>query len=179
MVGLWVGAIALIVAWAALPAASLESGNWGGLPPWQRLLAEAVAALGGFVAGAAIASRVAWLRRLFTPRRQMRDEVAARARTVFFDRRVHHTAGASGLLVYVSLYERMAILLADQSILDKVGQGSLDAWCAALTAALREGHPADAIAKAIALAGEKLGQVLPRATADVNELPDALVLLDG
>ena len=84
----------------------------------------------GFVLGAALASHVGWLRLLFTPRRQMRDEVAARARAVFFDSRVHHTAGDTGLLIYVSLYERMAAVLADQSIMDKLGQAALDELCA-------------------------------------------------
>ena len=79
----------------------------------------------------------------------MRDEVAARARAVFFDSRVHHTAGNTGLLIYVSLYERMAAVLADQSIVDKLGQDALDELCAALTKKLRDLHPADAICQTI------------------------------
>ena len=72
--------------------------------------------------------------------RKMRDEVAARARAVFFDGRVHHTAGATGLLVYVSLYERMAAVLADQSVLDRLGQDAVDELCGVLTAGLQEVH---------------------------------------
>jgi putative membrane protein len=178
IVGLWLGIIGLIVAWWVLPVAATESGSWGGMPEWERLLIVVVAAVAGFVIGAVLASHVGWLRLLFTPRRQMRDEVTARARAVFFDSRVHHTTGNTGLLVYVSLYERMAAVLADQSIMDKLGQDVLDELCAALTRNLRELHPADAISQTISVAGEKLAPVLPRAEDDVNERSDSLILLD-
>ncbi len=178
IVGLWLAMIGLIAVWILLPTAEAESGSWGGMPPWVKLVVMVAAAVAGFVLGAVIASRVGWLRRLFTPRQQMRDEVAARARTVFFDGRVHHTAGATGLLVYVSLYEHMAAVLADQSILDKLGQDAVDELCGVLTASLHEAHPAEAICRTVNVAGEKLAAVLPRADDDVNELPDALLTLD-
>ena len=108
----------------------------------------------------------------------MHDEVAARARAVFFDSRVHHTTGNTGLLVYVSLYERMAAILADESIMDKLGQNGLDELCAALSGKLRNLHPADAICQTIAAAGEKLAPLLPRGENDVNQISDALVILD-
>ena len=63
-------------------------------------------------------------------------------------------------------------------IVDKLGQPALDEWCAALTGKLRALHPADALCQTIQLAGEKLAPVLPHAADDVNELSDALVILD-
>ena len=178
IVGLWLAMIAVIAGWLLLPPAETESGNWGGIPEWGRLLIVVAGAVVAFVVGATLASRIGWLRLLFTPKRQMRDEVAARARGVFFDSRVHHTAGATGLLVYVSLYERMAAVLADQSVVDKLGQDAIDELCAVLTGELRDVHPAEAVCRTIAAAGEKLAPVLPRAENDVNELPDVLVILD-
>jgi putative membrane protein len=178
MVGLWLGVLGLIAAWWLLPAASTESGNWAGMPEWQRVLLMAAATIVGFVLGAAVASYVGWLRLLFIPRRQLRDEVAARARTVFFDSRVHYTAGHTGLLIYVSLYERTAAILADQNVLDKLGQATLDALCATLTTSLRNSQPTDAICQTIRAAGDKLATILPRAENDINERPDSLVLLD-
>ncbi|MGA2620579.1 MAG: hypothetical protein ABSF26_23400 [Thermoguttaceae bacterium] len=178
MVGLGLGLIALVAAWWLLPLEPAESGSWGGMPQWERLLIMVVAAVAGFVMGAAAARHVGWLRLLFTPRRQMRDEVAERARAVFFDSRVHHTTGNTGLLVYVSLYERMAAILADESIMDKLGQNGLDELCAALSGKLRNLHPADAICQTIAAAGEKLAPLLPRGENDVNQISDALVILD-
>jgi putative membrane protein len=178
IVGLWLGILCLIAAWWVLPVASTESGDWGGMPEWQRLLVMVVATVAGFVVGAVVASHVRWLRLLFTPRRQMRDEVAARARAVFFDSRVHHTSGRTGLLIYVSLYERMAAVLADEIVLGKLGQGALDALCATLTGSLRDLPPTDAMCQTIRVVGDALAPVLPRADDDVNERSDSLILLD-
>ena len=134
--------------------------------------------LAAFIAGAVIGSRVGWLRRLFTPRQQMLEEVSSRAREIFFDKRIHHTSGATGLLIYVSLFEHTAVVLGDQEILDKLGQSFLDRLCQQLTDGLHQGNATDAICDVIAAAGEQLSVPLPRATGDVNELHDVLVLID-
>jgi putative membrane protein len=108
----------------------------------------------------------------------MLDEVQARARTVFFDQRVHHTAMSSGVLLYVSLFERMATILADQSVLEKLGSGQDEVWCAELTGRLHAGPPVTALCETIRTVGQQLSTTVPRQEHDVNELSDALVLLD-
>ena len=72
----------------------------------------------------------------------------------------------------------MATVLADQAILDPLGQRAVDELCHTLTGRLRQTHPAEAISETIAAAAEQLATALPRAEDDVNELPDALVILD-
>ena len=106
------------------------------------------------------------------------DEVQAKARSVFFDKRIHCTAGGTGLLVYISLYERQAALIADETVTEKLGHGALDELCDELTSALRAGDVAAAICQSLASAGQRMGSVLPRAEDDVNELPNSLVILD-
>jgi len=179
VVGLWLGMIGLVAACLLWPPNAGEPGSWDSPEPWVFPAVMVLVAVAGFVIGAVVASRGGWLRRLFTPGRQMRDEVTQRASAVFFDQRIHHTAGATGVLLYVSLYERKAIVLADQAIVDKLGPNALQDVCGALTAHLRHSHPTDALCQAIAAVGEKLAPVLPRAADDVNELPDALVTLDA
>ena len=71
----------------------------------------------------------------------MREEVYARAREVFFDRRVHHTGGRSGVLLYVSLYERMAAVIADQSILERIGPARIDEILPRVHPAPAHGNP--------------------------------------
>lgn len=176
--GLWLGVVGLVVAWLALPEAATESGNWGAFPVWLKILCVAAAVVLGFIIGAVVASRVGWLRRLFTPRSQMREEVDATARQGFFDSRIHRTAGATGLLIYVSLYERMAAIIADQAIIDGLGQPALDELCRQLTNRLHTIGPTEALCETCLAAGERLATVLPRAQDDVNELPDALVTID-
>lgn len=177
LVGLWVGAIGMGLVWWLWPAGEAAAGAWDAPGTGWELAALLAALVTGFLVGACVASHVMWLRRLFTPARQMIEEVESRAREVFFDQRVHHTAGSSGVLLYVSLFERRAAVIADRSIVDRIGQQSLDSLCTGLTSRLRTAAPIDALCGAIAEAGEQLAGVLPRADDDVNELPDALITI--
>jgi putative membrane protein len=178
IIGLWTGLVAMGVTWALWSIEIPEQGSWGETSPLAQLAALVLAVVLGFILGAVVGSHVGWLRRLFTPRVQMHEEVWARARQVFFDRRVSRTAGRSGLLIYVSLFERMAAVVADDAVFEKLGPAALDELCSQLTAQLRRGNPTAAFCSTIAAAGKRLSPVLPRATDDVNELGDALVLLD-
>jgi len=178
VVGVWFGLAAMIAAWYLVPSGEGDSGSWGGSSSSVKLVALVAAVVVGFLAGATLATYVGWLRRLFTPRRQMRDEVAARAREVFFDGRVHHTAGATGVMMYISLYERMATILADQAVMEKLGADALEELRRDLLMRLGRSGPTEALCSVIEAAGERLGPVLPRAADDVNELPDGLVTID-
>lgn len=179
IVGLWLGMIGLALVYLFCPQIRQEPGSWNTPNTWVFPTLMILVPVMGFVLGAVVASRVGWLRRLFIPAREMRDETLRRARAVFFDQHVHHTAGATGVLLLVSLYERRAAVLADEAILDKLGPTALQDVCDALTSHLRHSHPADALCEAIALVGKKLAAVLPRDAADIDELPDALVTIDG
>ncbi|QDU77938.1 hypothetical protein Pan97_50170 [Bremerella volcania] len=178
VLGLWLATIAAIMIWTLYPRSTDELGDWTGTSFDSGLIALAASIVVAFLVGAMLGSRIGWLRRLFTPSDQMKDEVAARARQVFFDRRVHHTSGATGLLVYVSLFEHTATILADQEVLEKLGQAKLDELCRQLTEGLGQGHPTEAICAVIQSAGQQLSEVLPRSEGAANQLPDVLVLMD-
>jgi putative membrane protein len=112
------------------------------------------------------------LKRLMTPLGRRRAAARRAAAATFLERGVHHTAGRSGLLVYLSVVERVAILVGDV--------GLDQAWPApARAAAERELGAAMArggAATAAALAGlaDALAAAMPRHAADRNELPDAV-----
>lgn len=182
IVGVWCGTLLMLLVWWLYPWRSAEpggTGGWGGVPAGMEALALAAAVVIGFLIGAILADRIAWLRRLFVPQSQIAAEVDSAAAAAFFDARIHHTEGSTGILFYVSLFEHRAVVRADRAVEEKLGRGALDELCAALIASLHRGdHPADALQSVIVDAGERLGKVLPRADDDANELEDALVLLD-
>ncbi|MCE9604196.1 MAG: hypothetical protein K8U03_04750 [Planctomycetia bacterium] len=178
VVGLWLALVLLAGVWFVWPTPAQELGSWSETSHGWQLAAFAAAVVVGFVLGAVLGSKSWTLRRLFTPRVQMQEEVFARARQTFFDQRIHRTAGGSGLLIYVSLFERMAAIIADQSVLEKLGQPALDELCRQLTAELRKQSPIGAICDVARTAGDRLAAVLPRATDDVNELDDGLIVID-
>jgi putative membrane protein len=177
IVGLWGAGLALAVVWLVFPLPRAVAGDWAVAAPAWQLVALLTGTFFGFLAGALAGSCFDPLRRLFTPRRQMREEVSARARQVFFDQRVHHTAGGSGVLLYVSLFERMAVVMLDQGILERLGPGRVEEICQAFTQRLRASTPIDALCDTARSLGQQLAPLLPRADDDVNELADALVVL--
>ena len=178
IIGFWGSALFLTIAWFWLQPLEGQQGDWGFVSPSFGLPFLLLASLLGFLVGTYVGTQVMAVRHLFTPARQMREEVAARARQIFFDQRVHHTQGASGVLLYLSLYERVGTVIADDTAFDKLGQASLDELCAQLTGAMKRGTACDALCSVIRSVGERLACALPQQTNDVNELPDALVILD-
>ena len=178
MIGLWLAILAAITVWLIFPRQTNESGSWDGMSFYVGLLTMVGGVVAAFIVGVVAGNRIGWLRRMLTPGNQMLEEVSARAREIFFDKRVHHTSGATGMLIYVSLFEHIAVVLGDQEVLDKLGQSSLDRLCQQLTQGLHQGDSTNAICSVIVEAGNKLSGPLPRAEGDVNELQDTLVLID-
>lgn len=178
VVGLWLGVLALIATWFLLPRRDPEPGAWSAMPDWLQLVLLVLSVVVGFIIGAILASRIDGLRALFTSAQEKRDEVLARARQVFFDNRIHHTSGGSGILIYVSLLEHVATVLADRSVLDKLGQPAIDELCTHLTQRLKTTTPAEALLETIQRAGERTAAVLPRGEGQANQSPDALVVME-
>jgi Predicted membrane protein len=143
------------------------------------ILVQLACLIGGTLFGLVLSSHVTVLRRFFIPKREMLEEVNGRAREMFFDQRVHHTTGKSGVLLYVSLYERMAVVLADQKIIELVGQSKIDQWCQSLVNRLRSGTPVSALEKTITDIGFDLEKVLPGTSDNPDEIPDALITAGG
>lgn len=179
IVGIWLGGLAMVAAWFFLPASSDGAGSWeGGWPLWASALVLLVVLVAGFILGAILGANVSWLRRLFTSRREMRDDVTTRAAEVFATSGVYRTVGATGLLIYVSLFERLAVVQADQAVVEKLGQETLDGLRDTLVAELRAGNPAEAFCKTIRAAGDRLETVLPKTVNNPDELPNELRIID-
>jgi putative membrane protein len=87
------------------------------------------------------------------------------------------TRGRTGILIYLSMNEHRAEIVADQAINDKV---SLEDWgeaMALLVDEVRAGRIGNGMALAVGKVGEVLAQHLPRSLGDTNELPDRLIEL--
>lgn len=176
MVGLWVGSVLMVALWVFWPMPDIEAGDWGSSPALH-YIGWLAALVGGFVAGAVAASKVGWLRRLVTSKTEMVEEVERRAREAFFDQRIHHTEGATGVLIYVSIYERLVCVLADDAVQKVLPDGEVQRLCDELTGTLGT-KPADGLAAVIASLGDTLAGPLPRSDDDVDELENAVVLID-
>jgi len=118
------------------------------------------------------------LRMFFTPRSTKARRVRRRAIQLFRTAAESRTARLTGVLLYLSLDEHRAEIVADEAIASKV---SPDVWGEALAALIdeaREGRIAQGMALAIEKAGVVLSEYCPRdAAGNVNELPDRLIEL--
>ena len=87
------------------------------------------------------------------------------------------TRAATGVLIYLSLAERRADIVADSAIAGKVGD---DAWGEAMALLLtdvRAKRPADGIIAAVGAIGALIALHFPHSADDTNELPDRLIEL--
>ena len=123
-----------------------------------------------------------WLLQLWQPLRLWlvpgplkHARVRARAVTNFKIGTERRTHGRTGVLIYLSLAEHRAEIVADDAIAAKVSPEVWGAAMATLIGEIRAGRPADGLVGAVTQVGAVLGEHFPRAEDDVNELPDRLI----
>jgi putative membrane protein len=117
------------------------------------------------------------LRLALTPSATKHRRVRRRAITVFKAAAERRTAGRTGILIYLSMAERRAEIVADEAILKVTDDHVWGEAMSALLADVREGRPGDGIVAAIERVGVVLAEHFPRSSADTNEIPDTLIEL--
>ena len=117
------------------------------------------------------------LRLWLTPKGTRRRRVRRRAVELFKVGADGRTTGRTGILIYLSMGEHMAEIVADEAIHTKVADSEWGEAMAALIAEVRQGRIAEGMIAAIKRVGGVLAQHMPRAADDVNELPDRLIEL--
>jgi putative membrane protein len=144
----------------------------------QRALVGTIALQAILFLGAALIAEIPPIHRFLTPAPLKRRRVRRRAAEQFLAKNLHLTRERTGVMIYVSLEERMAELIADEGIAAHVEPHVWDRAMAALAEGLKRGEPAAGFAAAIGLCGDVLAEKFPVGTGDnPNELPDAVVML--
>jgi putative membrane protein len=118
------------------------------------------------------ASRLGTLRRALTPEKIRDGWVDRAAHAAFFEKGVRHTRNRIGVLLYVSLTERSARVLADSGVVEAVDH---DAWQDAISSienAVAERKSGEEVAKVLEGLGTPLADALPVLDDDVDELPN-------
>lgn len=167
---LWAAALALLT--PALPAL-LSGSNWGAAwSPWQLLALQWLV----FVAAALVLRWPPLLYRL-VPRQVRYWRAANMARRQFLEQNLHHTAGETGVLIFVSEAEHYVEILADRGISTRVDNGEWQAIVDEFTGQVKRGEVLQGFERCIARCGALLAEHVP-ATHTRNELPNHLVVLD-
>lgn len=109
------------------------------------------------------------------PRAIRNARTRARAITCFRVGAERRTHGRTGILIYLSMREHHAEILADAAIASKVPDEVWGEAMAAMLVPLREGRVADGMIAAVERVGAVLAEHFPRSANDINELPDRLI----
>ena len=161
---LWAGILALL-----LPGIGNYFGNWFGADMLMLVQWVTFIVLSLLFRMPAINTRL-------IPRQVRYWRASNLARRQFLEQNLHHTGGATGMLIFVSEAERYVEILVDQGIADVLDNSVWEAIVADFTAKVRQGQTRQGFLDCIAACGTLLKEHLP-ATHERNELPDHLVVL--
>jgi putative membrane protein len=117
------------------------------------------------------------VRTALVPYRIKRQHAHRRAVEQFLVQNLHTTAEHTGALIFVSVAEHHAEILADAAIDARVPAGTWKTIIDDLTAAIAGGRAADGLVAAIEAVGAHLGRYFPPEPRKPNELPDHLIIL--
>jgi putative membrane protein len=160
---MWASALALLLPWPLIY-----------FTPWSvqkiYLLQIAVFIVASFV--------FSWMpvRMALVPRRVRRARAHRAALEQFAVRRIANTKNRCGVLVFVSLAERYARIIADEGIAQKVPNAEWQAAIDALTGHMRDGRIAAGFTAAIERCGAVLATHAPP-DGSPNTLPDRLYVM--
>ena len=117
------------------------------------------------------------LRMAFTPGATRSRRVHRRAVTLFRTSAEARTMRRTGILIYLSLAERRAEIVADSAISAKVEPAVWGEAMAAMLEEVRVGRIGAGMARAVERVGAVLAEHLPRTETNPNELPDRVIEL--
>ncbi|MCG9917636.1 MAG: TPM domain-containing protein [Phenylobacterium sp.] len=185
---LWAGLTAL-AAPAILLLAGVEVSVPDAFAPWTA--AQAGAAVELAVRGAltttlalqaalfivvAVIGALGPVRRFMTPRSVKLERARRHAQELFLARNLHQTRERTGVLIFVSLAEHAAELIADEGIAAVVAQSRWDGAMAALIAEAKAGRTGAGLVAAVSQVGDILAEHFPANAQDnPNELPDGVI----
>lgn len=117
------------------------------------------------------------LRLALTPGATKGRRVRRRAIALFRAAAESRTAGRTAVLIYLSLAEHRAEIVADEAVAKVTTPECWGDAMAELIGEIRAGRPGEGLALAVEEVGEVLTRHFPKTSEDVNEIPDKLIEL--
>jgi len=133
-------------------------------------LALGLTALSGWFSG-----YLPGLQRLFVPAARLEQQVARQALIDFYQKGLYQTRDATGVLFFISLFERKVRVLADRGIYEKISQDTLQKHADQVARGIKSGRAAEALCHEIRQVGAILAEHFPRRPDDTNELADEVI----
>jgi putative membrane protein len=153
------------------------SGGWGHEYTTGEYVALLVTAVALKWVGTWLILKWTPLRMALTPKAKKLARVRNRAISLFKVGTESKTQARTGVLLYLSMKEHRAEIVADEAIASKVAP---EVWGDAMVALLdqvKAGNPGAGVAAAVAQMGVVLAEHFPKGSNNPNELPDRLIEL--
>ena len=115
------------------------------------------------------------IKRLFTTKAEMQEEVYQRSLEVFYENNVSMTRDRTGIMIFISLLERKVSVLADCGINEVVSKDYWNELVQVLTSDIAKGDMTQGVVKSINTCGSKLLESFPIKEDDTNEVVDELI----
>jgi putative membrane protein len=124
-----------------------------------------------------LVKRLPFLSLPFISRTRLTQAVRDRALRAFYEQGLHRTAHATGVLIFISLFERRVWILGDRGINERIAQQEWDAMIEQLVTGIGQQQITAALCAVIGRCGVLLRTHFPPQSADANELSDDVILL--
>jgi len=115
------------------------------------------------------------VKRWFISAKEMEAEVQEAAHIHFSRKGLYRTREETGVLIYISVFERRVWVLGDRGINAKIPEAYWRGVVATLVQAIRERRPAEGICQAVGDVGRILQEKFPIGIGDVDELENVIV----
>ncbi len=173
--GLFVGLIGLAVAHAVSGRLVPADGSWEATAGpgfgW-----EVFAVVAGFVVGSVVTSYWHGLRRLLVSPTHLTGAVERTAWRVFGSEAIRKTERESGVLIYVSLFERRVSVLADETAREILGDEGIEELKELAVDQLKRERGTETFCRTVDRAAELLAPELPAGDDDPDELEDNVLV---
>jgi putative membrane protein len=151
--------------------------------PWPLIELTSMAVLRIFLiqlvafAVSALLLSIPRLRMWLVPRAVKRQRAHRAAMDQFLVRGMAHTREHTGVLIFASIAERYARVIADAGIAEKVPPQSWRRAVDCIVANAQKGRIADGLVEAVDICATTLAGPFPRRADDTNELPDRVYVI--
>jgi len=116
------------------------------------------------------------LLRYFTLGRRLENQVREEAIQAFYEKGLYKTRDKTGVLFFISLFERRVWVLADEGIYSKISQEKLQEHAGGVAKGIKNNNAAEMLICEINKIGKILAEYFPVKADDVNELSNKVIV---
>ncbi len=162
----------LVIAYFILDLASLQLNYLGESRAWAIYLINIIV----IITTTNLLSRLSLIKRLLTNNEDMINQVNMRSELEYFESGITKTRDSTGILLFVSIMEHRAVVLADKAISDVVPPETWSGVCSTLITGIKSGNMEQAFIDAINECEKILTPHFPIKPDDTNELSNHLII---